>query len=809
MSNRFQSKEIFMEAFKIAVSERYGRDFEDTFPEERYIVLGDMIRDFAGLHWKATKNAIKKSKTKQLYYFSMEFLMGRLLTNNLMNLGVYDVVKDGLEELGMNINDMEEIESDAGLGNGGLGRLAACFLDSLASLDYAGHGNCIRYRYGLFKQKIVNNEQVELPDCWLKNGNVWEVWKPRHEVKVKFGGSVDVYMDERGKFHIKHNPELTVRAVPYDEPIVGYHTTTTNTLRLWDAQVDEDSVPSGRLNEYLNDVTAITANVYPDDSTVEGKKLRLKQEYFFVCAGIDQIIRSHLRSYPSLDNLAEKVAIQLNDTHPVLVIPELMRVLMDDYGYEWDDAWQIVTHTVAYTNHTVMSEALEKWSQDMVRSLLPRIYMIIEEIDRRWKYEVDHRGLCAIYHNVTILKEGQVHMAHLAIVGSHSVNGVAALHSKILVEDVMKYFAQIYPERFNNKTNGITHRRWLLYSNPQLTELLEDTIGPDFKTNPEKLEDLMAYIDDPIVQKRFMEVKRQRKEILADYVKKNLGIDVDVNSIFDCQAKRLHAYKRQLLNIFSIMHLYLKMKAEPSFRIYPRTFFFSAKAAPSYALAKEIIKLINFVADKINNDPEINQYLKVVFIPNYSVSVAEILLNAADVSEQISTAGKEASGTGNMKYMMNGAITLGTLDGANVEIVERVGYENAEIFGLHVEDINELRHENSYNAWDIYNNNYRVRRVIDSLRNGTWSNNPDEFRLIYNDLLLRNDEFFVLADFDAYLFAQTQVEQRYMNQSRWARTMLINIAKSGYFSSDRTIQQYAEEIWNLTPIPFDETNEKE
>lgn len=804
MSNRFQSKENFVEAFKTAVSERYGRNFENTFPEERYIVLGNMIRDYAGINWKATKNAIQESGTKQLYYFSMEFLMGRLFTSNLMNLGVYDVVKDGLAELGMDINEMEEIESDAGLGNGGLGRLAACFLDSLASLNYAGHGNCIRYRYGLFKQKIVNKEQVELPDCWLKNGNVWEVWKPRHAVRVKFGGTVDAYMDEHGKFHAIHNPDFVVRAVPYDEPVIGYHTKTTNTLRLWDAEVDEESTQTGELNKYLNDVTAITANVYPDDSTLEGKELRLKQEYFFVCAGIDQIIRAHLRVYPSLDNLPDKVAIQLNDTHPVLVIPELMRVLVDDYGYEWDDAWYIVTNTVAYTNHTVMAEALEKWSQDMVRHLLPRVYMIIEEIDRRWKYEVDHRGLCNIYNNVAILKEGQVHMAHLAIVGSHSVNGVAELHSKILVEDVMKDFAMIYPERFNNKTNGITHRRWLLYSNPQLTQLLEDTIGPDFKKEPEKLEDLMQYVDDPIVQKRFMDVKLERKKILAKYVKDTLDIDVDIHSIFDCQAKRLHAYKRQLLNIFAIMHLYLKMKAEPSFRIYPRTYFFSAKAAPSYALAKEIIKLINFVAEKVNNDPETNQFMKVVFIPNYSVSVAEILLNAADVSEQISTAGKEASGTGNMKYMMNGAITLGTLDGANVEIVERVGYENAEIFGLHVDDINELRHENSYNAWDMYNKNYRIRRVVDSLRNGTWSNNPDEFRLIYNDLMLRNDEFFVLADFDAYIYAQTKVEERYRNKSLWARTMLVNIAKSGYFSSDRTIRQYAEEIWHLKPIPFAE-----
>ena len=803
MSNRFDSKEVFIERYKQEVSETYGREFEETFTAERYQVLGKMIRDYVGINWKETKNAIKKSQSKQLYYFSMEFLMGRLLTNNLMNLGIYDLVKEGLEDLGMDITEMEEMESDAGLGNGGLGRLAACFMDSLASLDLAGHGNCIRYHYGLFKQKIVNNEQVELPDCWLKSGNIWEVWKPQHVVRVPFGGQLDAYMDQNGKFRSNYRPEFVVRAVPYDEPIIGYHTTTTNTLRLWDAEVDEDSVQSGQLNKYLNDVTAITANVYPDDSTVEGKLLRLKQEYFFVCAGINQIIRSHLRVYPTLDNLGDKVAIQLNDTHPVLVIPELMRVLCDNYDYEWDQAWDIVTKTVAYTNHTVMAEALEKWPQDMVKSLLPRIYMIIEEIDRRFKYEVDHQGMGHIWNNVAILKEGQVHMAHIAIVGSHSVNGVAKLHTEILIHDVMKDFVSLYPDRFNNKTNGITHRRWLLYSNPQLTKLLEETIGDSFKRHPEDLEKLMEHIDDPILQERFMNVKMERKQILADYVKKTLDIDINVNSIFDCQAKRLHAYKRQLLNIFHVMHLYLKMKEEPSFRIYPRTFFFSAKAAPSYMLAKEIIKLINMVANRVNNDPETNHYLKVVFIPNYSVSVAEILLNAADVSEQISTAGKEASGTGNMKYMMNGALTLGTLDGANVEIVERVGYENAEIFGLRVEDIEEVRKENSYNAWDIYHNNYRIRRVIDSLKNCTWSNNPDEFQLIYNDLLLRNDEFYVLADFDAYVYAQREIETRYQQKSNWARTMLINIAQSGYFSSDRTIKEYAKEIWNLQPIPFE------
>ncbi len=800
--NSFGSEALFVEHYKETASDMFGKNFEELTSVERYLALGSLVREYANSNWKETKNAIKKNKTKQLYYFSMEFLMGRLLTSNLMNLGIYDTVKSGLAKLGMNINEFEEMESDAGLGNGGLGRLAACFMDSLASLDLAGHGNCIRYRYGLFKQKIENNEQVEIPDCWLKYGNIWEVWKPHHAVNVKFGGYIDGYVNEKGKFVTYHHPDFVVRAVPYDEPIIGYHTKTVNTLSLWDAEVDENSAPASNLNKYLEDVTALTANVYPDDSTVEGKELRLKQEYFFVSAGISRIIESHLRVYPSLDNLPEKVAIQLNDTHPVLVIPELMRVLLDDYDYQWDQAWDIVKRTVAYTNHTVMAEALEKWPQDMVQRLLPRVYMLIEEIDRRWKYEVDHKGLCAIYPNVAILREGQVHMANLAIVGSHSVNGVASLHSKILVEDVFKDFATIYPNLFNNKTNGITHRRWLLYSNPQLTKLLEETIGPEFKKEPQKLEALMDYVDDPILQEKFMSVKLQRKQILADYIKKTVGVEVDVHSIFDCQAKRLHAYKRQLLNIFAVMDVYMRMKNDSNYRIYPRTYFFSAKAAPAYYEAKEIIKLINMVAQRVNNDPETNEFLKVVFIPNYSVSVAELLMNAADVSEQISTAGKEASGTGNMKYMMNGAITLGTLDGANVEIVEQVGYENAQIFGLHVEDINHLKHEQAYNAWDYYNQHDNIRRVVDSLRNGYWSNNPDEFRLIYNDILTQNDEFFVLADFNAYVHAQEEVEARYRDTHRWARTMLINIAKSGYFSSDRTINEYAKEIWDLEPIKY-------
>lgn len=802
MKNIFSDAQTFKEALTTEVAHRFGRDFEDAYPEERYLVLGSLIRDQLGNTWKETKKSVAEHHTKQLYYFSMEFLMGRLMTNNLMNMGVYDVVKEALDDLGMDLHNLEELEADAGLGNGGLGRLAACFLDSLASLNLAGNGNCIRYRYGLFKQEIINDQQVEKPDCWLRLGNVWEVWKPQHAVRVKFGGTLDAYMDQFGKFHSNYHPSFVVRAVPYDEPIVGYHTPTTNTLRLWDAAVDEESVQAGKLNEYLNAVSALTANVYPDDSTEEGKELRLKQEYFFVCAGVDQIIRSHLRTYPTLDNLGEKTAIQLNDTHPVLVIPELMRVLMDDYNYNWDDAWNIVRQTVAYTNHTIMSEALERWPQHLVRNLLPRIYMIIEEIERRFYHYVQARGMGNRFAEMSILKDQQVHMANLAVVGSHSVNGVAAIHSEILVNDVMNAFATLWPERFNNKTNGVTHRRWLVYSNPQLTSLLKEYIGDGFIRHPEQLEKLMEYVDDPTLQEKFMNVKLERKKILAKYVHDELGIDVDVNTVFDVQCKRLHAYKRQLMNIMHVMSLYLRMKQDPNFRVQPTTYFFAAKAAPGYALAKEIIKLIVKVANRVNNDPLVSRYMKVVFIPNYSVSIAEILINAADVSEQISMAGKEASGTSNMKFMMNGALTLGTLDGANVEIVEQVGYENAKIFGLRVEELEEIKRHNSYDVWSIYNSNPNLARVIDSLHDCTWSNNPNEFQLIFNDLMLHRDEFFVLADFDAYAQAHREVSAWYQNRPAWARAMLINIAKSGYFSSDRTIRQYANEIWGLDEIQF-------
>ena len=799
-SKRFE-KETFKNDVKENVRTLYRKEIEEATPQQIFQAVSYAVKEAIVDDWLATQKTYEKEDPKTVYYMSMEFLMGRLLTNNLMNLGIYEIAKEGLAELGQDINELEDLESDAGLGNGGLGRLAACFLDSLASLNLAGHGNCIRYEYGLFKQKIVNNEQVEVPDQWLSLGNVWEVRKPKHAVNVNFGGHVDMWMGEDGKAIVNHVPSLIVRAVPYDMPIVGQNTNLTNTLRLWSAEVADDACDASSLNEYVNEVREICRNVYPDDSTEHGKILRLKQQYFFVAAGLNNIIESHMSTYHTLDNFSEKVAIQLNDTHPVLCIPELMRILMDDYKYDWDQAWDITKNTMAYTNHTVLSEALEKWPIQYVQDLLPRVFMIIEEIDRRFKYEVSHdMGRSDLMNECCVLKDGQVHMANLAIIGSHSVNGVAALHTKILKEDVMKNFHDIYPNKFNNKTNGITHRRWLLYSNPQLSNLLEKTIGPDFKANPERLQDLMKYVDDKDLQKEFMDVKMERKKILAAYIKDTLHIDIDVNSIFDVQAKRLHAYKRQLLNVMNIIDLYFRMKQDPSFRIYPRTFIFAAKAAPSYTFAKEVIKLIHYVADKVNNDSDVSPYMKVVFIPNYGVSIAEILMNAADVSEQISTAGKEASGTGNMKFMMNGAITLGTMDGANVEIVEKVGYDHAEIFGLRADDVALVKHENTYDVWRKYNENANIQKVVNSFVDSTFSNDPKDFKQIYNELMFKNDEYLLLADFEAYSHAQKNIEERYRNKEEWAKTCLINIAQSGYFSSDRTIKQYADEIWNIEPV---------
>lgn len=797
----FSSKEEFQMEFSKRIVELYGRSIDESHITEKFMVLESMVRDYASINWAATKESVARNQQKQMHYFSMEFLLGRLLVNNMMNLGIYEVAKEGLAELGINIHELEELESDAGLGNGGLGRLAACFMDSLASMGLPAQGNTIRYEYGLFKQKIVNGDQVEIPDQWMKIGNMWEVRKPKHATDVKFYGHVNVSYNSDGSMSFDHVDAECVRAVPYDMPIIGNDTTVTNTLRLWWPEASDNTPHDKDFRQYIQEVRDISQTLYPDDSTQAGRTLRLKQQYFFVSAGLAAIVREHLRVYGTMDNFHEKHAIQLNDTHPVLVIPELMRILMDEHHMAWDQAWYIVSHTCAYTNHTILAEALEKWPISVFQPLLPRIYMIVEEINRRFtQFARAKTNDESMVYKMSIIRDGQVHMAHLAIVGSYSVNGVAALHTQILKKQEMKEFYSIYPEKFNNKTNGITHRRWLAYGNPQLSSLINDTIGSDWIKHPEKLEDLMAHVNDSQVQERFLAVKQERKQILADYIREHNGIEVDVNSIFDVQVKRLHAYKRQLLNVLHIMYLYREMKENPNFRIYPRTFIFGAKAAPAYYFAKKVIKLINCVADVVNNDPETNGYLKVVFLENYGVTLAEKIMPAADVSEQISTAGKEASGTGNMKFMMNGAITLGTMDGANVEISERVGMDNCVIFGLRDTDVSYLVKSGSYRAWDYYHKDYKVKRVVDSLMDGTWSANRDEFRIIFEELMNRNDEYFLLADFQSYVEAQKTVENYYRDCSSWARICLVNIAKSGYFSSDRTIQQYVDDIWHIEPV---------
>jgi len=798
----FKDKNEFKSEFCKRLIESYGCEVEETHPTEKYMTLGTMVRDYANVNWKDTKVAESQQSAKQVYYFSMEFLLGRLLTSNLQNLGIYDMVVEGLKELGIDYTELAELEADPGLGNGGLGRLAACFMDSAASLDLPVNGNCIRYRSGLFRQHISHTgDQVEFPDQWLKVGNPWEIRKPKHAVEVKFYGDIETIYDEKGDMHFKlHNP-TRVNAIPYDMAMIGNGTKMTNTLRLWSAEPAEMAPRGQDYRKYLSEVDDICMNVYPDDSTEEGKFLRLKQQYFFVCAGINSIVDSHLKKYESLDNLADKVQIQLNDTHPVLAIAELMRVLMDDYRYPWNKAFEIVRSVMSYTNHTVMSEALEKWPVSYIQRLLPRIFMIIQEIDKRIVgFVAEKTNDYMMIERMRVIKDGQVHMANLAIVASHSVNGVAKLHTEILESDLFRDYYKIYPERFSNKTNGITPRRWMLYSNPELRHLVGKTIGTDYELDYRKFENLAKHADDEAVQDAFLAVKQHRKQILADYILKNTGFTVDPNSIFDVQAKRLHAYKRQLLNIMHVIYRYQRLKSDPGYTMLPHTYIFAAKAASSYAFAKKVIKLINNVASKINNDPDTKDVLQVVFLPNYNVSMSEVLVPGTDVSEQISTAGKEASGTGNMKFMMNGAVTLGTLDGANVEIDNLVGSENDVIFGLKVDEINSLRYR--YNAWDYYNGDWRIRNVMNTFINPVWSDDRNDFKIIYDELLQKNDEFFVLADFDAYVKAQEKIDELYNDRHLWAKMCLVNIAMSGYFSSDRTIEEYAEDIWQIKPIEF-------
>jgi glycogen phosphorylase len=799
----FKNKQEFKTIFLERLESKFGRTIQDSHISERYEIIGHMIRDYAGQNMKKLRTTDNKKHPRQLIYFSMEFLIGKLMLSNLQNLGIYELVEEGLKDLNLSLQELIDMETDAGLGNGGLGRLAACFLDSIASLGYPGHGNTIRYDYGFFKQKIVNGKQVEVPDIWLKNGNVWEVKNYKHAVDVKFYGQAETYLKTDGGYAIRTVNALNVRAVPYDMAVIGYRNGMTNNLRLWSSEPTEENIPSNQsFKEYLQTVKEITHGLYPDDSTEQGKILRLRQHYFLVSAGLQSVVGSHYRRFKRVDDIADYFVFQLNDTHPILAIPEFMRIMMDEHNLTWDAAWSQLTRCMAYTNHTVMIEALEKWPIQYIQPLLPRIYMIIEEIHRRSQLEFSQKHITEdARKNMAIIKDGMVYMANLAIFSTFSTNGVAALHTDILKADTFKDFYQLYPQRFNNKTNGITHRRWMMYSNPALAKTISDRIGEGWKTQPNQLEKLLPFKDDAKLQTELGNIKLANKKALAIFLKKHQGVDLNVNSIFDVQIKRLHAYKRQLMNVFHIMYLYQRMKQDASFKIPPRTFIFGAKAAPSYFYAKKIIELIHSVAKIVNGDPAVNAFLRVVFIENYGVSISEKVIPASDISEQISTAGKEASGTGNMKFMMNGAITLGTLDGANVEIADLVGENNCVIFGMKVDEVNELYQNRSYRVWDMYAKQPHLKSIIDSLIDGTWSEgNLDTFRPIFDEIMHRNDEYFLLKDFDAYAAAHEKIGNMYQNQKQWHSMAIVNIARSGFFSTDRTIQQYIDDIWKLKKL---------
>ncbi|MCR5333171.1 MAG: glycogen/starch/alpha-glucan phosphorylase [Bacilli bacterium] len=802
----FSNKKVFKEAFERRLAEKYSNTIEDSHISEQYDILGEMVRDYANYDWRKVRKEIKAESKKQLIYFSMEFLMGRLMNNNLQNLGIYDVAKEGLEELGIDINKLEDQEADAGLGNGGLGRLAACFLDSISSLGYPVQGNCIRYEYGFFKQIIQNGKQFEVPDQWLSDNYVFEVKKSKHSVEVEFGGMIETYIKDNGEFGMKTVNATHVKAVPYDVSIIGYRNKVTNTLRLWSAEPSEVNLPKHTtFEDYLTTLKELSHGLYPDDSTENGRLLRLKQQYFLVSSGLQSVIRDFLTKETDLKKLPDYYVFQLNDTHPILAIPELMRLMMDEHGYGWDDAWNVVRKSIAYTNHTIMAEALEKWPTQYLQKVCPRCLMIIEEINRRFNQEMASKNVpMADRYAMQIIKDSQVHMANLAIYASFSVNGVAKLHTDILMNETFKEFYRLYPEKFNSKTNGVTHRRWLMYANPKLADLITSKIGNKWYTAMDKeMSKFKEYADDPVIQKQVMDIKYENKLKLAKYIKEKMDIDVDPNSIFDIQVKRLHAYKRQLMNLFHIMYLYMRLVTEPDFKIYPRTFIFGAKAAPSYVYAKRIIELILAVADVINNDERVSKYLKVVFIENYGVSLAELIIPAADVSEQISTASKEASGTSNMKFMMNGAITLGTMDGANVEIHDLVGDNNIVIFGLSSDEVLSYYANGGYNAWDEFNSNENVKAVMSSLFDGPWVDKQERFKLIFDEIMNNNDTYFILKDFESYIKAQEKIEKLYQDKTNWAKMSIINIAQSGYFTSDRTIEEYVKDVWHLTKVGED------
>ena len=800
--NMFSNVNVFKETFKRRLAEKYSTSIELSHITEQFDILGEMVRDYANYDWRAVRTEVKEEDKKQLIYFSMEFLMGRLLLNNLQNLGIYDIAKKGLEELGIDINKLEDQEADAGLGNGGLGRLAACFLDSISSLGYPVQGNCIRYEYGFFRQLIQKGKQFEVPDQWLTNGYVFEVRKPKHSVEVEFGGYTETYIKENGEFGMKTVNATHVKAVPYDVSVVGYRNRVTNTLRLWSAEPSEENLPKHMsFEEYLHTLKELSHGLYPDDSTEKGRILRLKQQYFLVSAGLQTTMREHYKRRKTLLNLADYYVYQLNDTHPILAIPELMRIMMDMYGYGWDEAWATVTKCIAYTNHTIMQEALERWSIYHVQQVCPRCYMIIEEINRRFNLELIEKNVDqGKRYAMQIIKDGQIHMANLAIYTAFSVNGVAKLHTEILKNETFKEFYELYPNKFNNKTNGVTHRRWLMYANQKLADLITSKIGDKWIVDMDhKLIDFKNYQNDKFVQEKVMDIKHENKLKLAKYIKEKMDIDVDPNSIFDVQIKRLHAYKRQLMNLFHIMYLYQRIVNEPDFTMHPRTFIFGAKAAPSYVYAKRIIELILAVADVVNNDPRSAKFMKVVFIENYGVSLAELIIPAADVSEQISTASKEASGTSNMKLMMNGAITLGTMDGANVEIHDLVGEDNIVIFGLSSSEVLSYYANGTYSAWNEYNNSQIIQNIIQSLFNGPWADS-NRFQLIFDEIMNNNDCFFILKDLPEYIKAQERIEKLYQDKQRWAQMCIANIGSSGYFTSDRTIEQYVDDIWHLSKV---------
>ena len=796
-------KKKYLEKLKMQT----GKIFSEVSQVDKYVALVLVVKDLITSDWIDTRELYKKKRVKQVYYFSLEFLPGKFLKQNLTYMGIREIVDSALKELDISLENIEKIEPDPALGNGGLGRLAACFMDSLASLGYPGNGCGLRYKYGLFKQSIVDGYQVEEPDPWLTNGGYWDVRKIDKGIIVKFYGEVVTKMENK-KIVFVHKDFDLVRAVPYDVPMVGYRNKIVNKLRLWSAEsISNDfDFASFSHGDYLKAIAketgieAICQVLYPDDSNYENRMLRLKQQYFLVSASVQSIIKGFKKTPIGLNKFNEYIAIHINDTHPTLAIPELMRIFMDEENMSWDMAWSITSKTVSYTNHTILPEAMEKWPIDMVKTLLPRIYMIIEEINKRFTSDVFDKCGENIARSMAIIKEGQVNMAHLAIAGSYSVNGVAKLHTEILKNEVMKDFYHFSPQKFNNKTNGITHRRFLMNANPKLATLINESIGEGWIKEPDRLTDLKKFKDDSSFIEKLNNIKNQNKLQLARFIKENYNIKIDETSIFDVQIKRIHAYKRQLMNILHIMYLYNKLNENPNIDMQPRTFMFSGKAARGYYEAKQIIKLTNTLSQKIDANPRIKEVLKIVFLPNYRVSLAEIIIPAAEVSEQISTASKEASGTGNMKLMMNGAITLGTLDGANIEILDSVGSENIITFGLNASEVLEYYRNCSYKSCDIYNSDAKLKVVIDDLVNGFFPVKSDEFRVIYNDLLENNDQFFVLKDFNAYCEAQQKIAELYKDREIWGRMSTMNIASSGIFSSDRTIRQYAQEIWNIEPI---------